>query len=261
MAAAVTARTWWPSRPAKAPHDPRPRAPPARSRDLQVHRGGAHVMRPGLVIGARHRRPVHGAGAPDRAGLAPRPCRIPPRAACVRDRIHGRPDGGPVHGGGLSAPGTGRGDRRHADQHDSPLRQPAGDVAGGRGPRDRRRRPVRALRGRRRRCCRRDRRRRRAGLRVVDVARFRDRLAANRHSSLALARLRFPGTPAARTTAIAPVSGGQIVPSLTTPRRFIRHSIGARSIHNRSTRPAPKECTLLAQAEPGTAAAHGVSTP
>ena len=24
MAAAVTARTWWPSRPAKAPHDPRP---------------------------------------------------------------------------------------------------------------------------------------------------------------------------------------------------------------------------------------------
>ena len=78
-------------------------------------------MRSGLSDRSKARRPIHSAGAPDRAGLAPRPCRIPPRAACVRDRIHGRPDGGPVHGGGLSAPGTRRGDRRHADQHDSPL--------------------------------------------------------------------------------------------------------------------------------------------
>jgi len=44
----------------------------------------------------------------------------------------------------------------------------------------------------------------------------------SRPSSPAPAHLRFPGTPAARTPAIAPVSGGPIVASPATPRRFIQ---------------------------------------
>ena len=103
------------------------------------------------------------------------------------------------------------------------------------------------------------------GLRVVDAARFRDRLAAQKAQLSRPGSSPVPGTPTARTPAIAPLRGGQIVPTRAAPRRLSRHPAGSRSIHNtrrqapNRSRPAPKECTMRALAEPGADAAGGVA--
>jgi fluoroacetyl-CoA thioesterase len=61
------------------------------------------------------------------------------------------------------------------------------------------------------------------GLRVIDAARFRDRLAAKKAQLPRPGPAPLPGTPPARTPAPAPCRGGPFVRSLTTPRRCIRH--------------------------------------
>ena len=92
------------------------------------------------------------------------------------------------------------------------------------------------------------------GLRVVDVARFRDRLAAKQ------AQLPRPGSSPPPGDTNGPHHSHRTFQrcpdrsSLTTPRRFIRHSTGARSIHNDPLAgPEP-------QHTPGTEGVHSAST-